>query len=220
MANLLISGRLRGVPHEVLLEEGGIWPTLSRIITEKNIDFVVLGTHGRTGAGRILLGSVAKEIFRLARCPVLTVGPRDSDQPPVGEGFRHILYATDFSPASETALPYALSLAQEHQARLTLLHVAQDIDGVSAKSISNSREFFIHRLGKLVPPGTELWCEPESAVGFGPPVEGILQIATARKSELIVLGIRGDGAVLRHLLSTKAYKIVCQAPCPVLTVRG
>jgi nucleotide-binding universal stress UspA family protein len=220
MANLLISARLRGVSHEVLLEEGGIWPALSRMIKEKNIDLVVLGTHGRTGAGRILLGSVAEEIFRLAQCPVLTVGPKASDQPPVEGDFRHILYPTDFSPACESALPYALSLAQEHQARLTLLHVAQDIDGVSAKSLSESREFLIHRLEKLVPPGAELWCEPESAVGFGPPVEGILQVATARKSDLIVLGIRGDGGLLGHLLSNKAYKIVCQAPCPVLTVRG
>jgi len=220
MASLLISGRLRGVSHEVLLEEGGIWPVLSRVIKEKDIDLVVLGSHGRTGARKFFLGSVAEEVFRLAQCPVLTVGPKASDQPPEQEEFRQILYPTDFSPASERALPYALSLAQEHQAHLTLLHVAPDIDRVSSKSLGKLREFFIHRLEKLVPPYTELWCEPEFAVGFGPPVDGVLEVAMARKYDLIVLGIRGDGALASHLPANKAYKIVCQAPCPVLTVRG
>ena len=220
MADLLVSGRLRGVSHDVLLEEGGIWPVLSRLITEKEIDLVVLGTHGRTGARKLFLGSVAEEIFRLARCPVLTVGPKASDQPLEEEEFRHIVYATDFGPTSERALPYALSLAKEHQARLTLMHVAEDIHDVPAEDIGKLRESFTGRLEKLVPPGTELWCEPEFVVGFGPAVERILEFATHRKPDLIVLSIRGDGPFLGHLPATKAYKIVCQAPCPVLTVRG
>lgn len=220
MASLLISGRLRGVPHEVLLEEGGIWPVLSRVIKEKDIDLVVLGTHGRTGARKLFLGSGAEEVFRSTHCPVLTVGPRASDQPSEQEEFRRILYPTDFSPASERALPYALSLAQEHQAHLVLLHVAQDIDEVSTKSIGKVREFFIHQLEKLVPPDTELWCEPEFALAFGPPVDRILEFVTARKSDLVVLGVQGDGPLASHLPTNKAYKIVCQAPCPVLTVRG
>ena len=219
MANLLISGRLRGVTHSVSVEDGAIWPVLSRLIPERGIDLVVLGTHGRTGAKKLFLGSVAEEVFRLAQCPVLTVGPKASDEPPEEEKLRHILYATDFGPASENALPYAVSLAEEHQARLTLMHVAEDFDEVSGKDIGKLREFFSAQLEKLVPPGSELWCDPEVVVAFGPPVERILEFATHQKPDLMVLGIQGNGALLGHLPTTKAYKIVCQAPCPVLTVR-
>ncbi len=71
----MISGKLRGVPHEVLMEEGNVWPTLDKMIIEHEIDLVVVGTHGRGKVQKILIGSVAEEIFRQAKSAVLTVGP-------------------------------------------------------------------------------------------------------------------------------------------------
>ena len=75
ITDILISGKLRGVPHEVLLEEGNVWPTLEKLIFDHEIDLVVVGTHGRGKVQKILIGSVAEEIFRQADCAVLTVGP-------------------------------------------------------------------------------------------------------------------------------------------------
>jgi nucleotide-binding universal stress UspA family protein len=219
MADLLVSGRFRGIAHQALVEEGELWSVLSGIIERNAIDLLVLGTHGRTGVQKVLLGSVAERVFRLAECPVLTVGPTVTDQAPEEEDFHSILFATNFTPTSERALAYALSLAQEHQARLTLLHAVQDLDNVSPRSIETLRQFFLRRLEKLVPPGTDLWCEPEFVVTFGSPVESILQEATDTNADLIVLGIRGTSP-LGHLPPAKAYRIVSEADCPVLTVRG
>ena len=75
VTDILISGKLRGVPHEVLMEEGNVWPTLDKMITQHEIDLVVVGTHGRGKVQKILIGSVAEEIFRQANTAVLTVGP-------------------------------------------------------------------------------------------------------------------------------------------------
>jgi nucleotide-binding universal stress UspA family protein len=112
-----------GIPTVVLLEEGSIQNCLAEAIKEHNTDLVVIGTRGRTGVEKLLLGSVAEEIFRTVPCPVLTVGPRAYDTTGVSGQFREILYATDFSEASLKAAAYAVSLAQEFQSRLVLLHV-------------------------------------------------------------------------------------------------
>jgi nucleotide-binding universal stress UspA family protein len=84
---------------------------------------LVLGTHGRSGVGKLLIGSVAEEVFRRAACPVLSIGPKVSQQPAGEIQFHNILFATDFSENSLAALPYAISLAEEDQAQLTLLYV-------------------------------------------------------------------------------------------------
>lgn len=220
MANLLISGRFRGVPHQILLEQGQFWPVLSGMIERNGIDLIVVGTRGRTGVQKLLLGSAAEEIFRLAQGPVMTVGPSVSGHAPAEAELRHILYATDFAPASERAAAYALSFAQEHRAHLTLLHVVPDVDQSTATNIARLREFFTKRLEKIVPQEAALWCEPELAVAFGHPADGVLEVAKARQADLIVLGVRGTAAFPGHLPPATAYKIVCQAICPVLTVRG
>src|SRR6201993_170726 len=75
ITDILISGKLRGVPHEVLMEEGNVWPTIEKLIVEHEIDLVVCGPHGRGKVQKILIGSVAEEIFRQADTAVLTVGP-------------------------------------------------------------------------------------------------------------------------------------------------
>jgi len=82
IADLLVSGRLRGVPHEVLLQDGNIWLTVERLVRQHEIDLVVTGTHGRGNMKKMLIGSVAEEIFRQADCPVLTVGPRVDGEAP------------------------------------------------------------------------------------------------------------------------------------------
>ncbi len=82
-----------------------MWPALESVINEKQIDLLVLGSRGRTGMGKILLGSVAEEIVRQAACPVLTVAPHSPSEPPLEGRFREILYATDFSEALVAAAP-------------------------------------------------------------------------------------------------------------------
>ena len=220
MTRLLVSGRLRGIPHQVLIEEGTLWSVLSREIKSHDIDLVVVGTHGRTGSRKLLLGSVAEEVFRLAPCPVLTVGPRVAAGKGPLDSPKKVLYATDFRAESERAAAFAVSLAQEHQAHLSLLHVVKDAVDTSSMNHSMLQEFFLRRLKDLVPSDAELWCDPEFLVEFGDPSETILQAAQQHDTELIVLGIRRSATFAGHLPPATAYKVVCQAQCPVLTVRG
>jgi len=220
MGELLISGRFRGIPHQVLLGEGELWQVLSGLLEKHEVDLIVVGTHGRTGVRKLLLGSVAEEIFRLAHCPVLTVGPHVPRDVPAAVELRHILYATDFTPTAERAAAYALSLAQEHQAKLTLLHVIQDGGDASPKNQALMQSFFTRRLRELMPAEASDWCDPELVLEAGAPAESILKVAANRQADLIVLGVRRTANFPGHLPPATAYKVVCQAQCPVLTVRG
>jgi nucleotide-binding universal stress UspA family protein len=209
-------------PHEVTVIEGELWPVLNEIMKKKQTDLVVMGTHGRTGVSRALLGSAAEEVFRRASCPVLTVGPKVSRNTERRLAMKQILYATDFSEESLAALPYAVSLAQEHQSHLTLLHVAgkyQTGDLVHAEQYNEST---LRRLQALVPPDAELWCEPQCRVEHGPEAEKIMEVATALGADLIVLGVhkpQGGLGATTHVLRSIAHEVVAHAECPVLTVR-
>jgi len=218
--------QLRGVPHDALFGVGDVWNVLSRLIGERDIDLLVVGTHGRTGARKLLLGSIAEKIFRLAACPVLSVGPNVSCKPNREIQFQKILFATDFSEESLTALPYAISLAEEDQAQLALLHVVEH-PAAGILHLEAVRASLLGRLHELVPPEAETWCQVECLVEFShqfaPPAERILEIARDRAADLIVLGVRPAhraASTLTHLAHTTAQHIVAHAACPVLTVRG
>jgi nucleotide-binding universal stress UspA family protein len=214
---------LASVPHDVSVSEGDLWPTITNMVRQQNIDLIVIGTKGRTGLGRALLGSVAEEIFRRAPCPVLTVGPHISKDTERRLEMKEILYATDFSPESLSALPYAVSLAQEHQARLTILHVIGEEKVGELVHAGNYVESTQRRLRELVPSEAKSWCEPNFMVEQGPAAEKILETAIALGADLIVLGVRGAAGHMgatTHLFRPTAHRVVTQAECPVLTVRG
>jgi nucleotide-binding universal stress UspA family protein len=115
-----------GLSPEILIEEGEIWAEMEKVIEKYKIDLIVIGTRGRSGIGKFFLGSIAEDIFRNSPSPVLTVGPHASGGSMQAGRLRQVLYATDFSPESSAAAGYAVSLAQEFQANLTLLHVVAD----------------------------------------------------------------------------------------------
>ena len=217
-----LEAQLKGRQHEVMTPVGDIADVLFRLIHDHQIDLLVLGTHGRTGFSKLLMGSVAEKIFRQASCPVLTVGPKvPREQPAVAE-FNRILFATDFSEESLATAPYAISLAQEHQARLTLLHVLEETQAGTV-DFEPDTEFALRQLRDLVPPGQELWFEPDYLVEFGKAEEQIIQTAANHKADLIVLGLRalkGSSSIATHFGHNHAQQIVANAVCPVLTVRG
>jgi nucleotide-binding universal stress UspA family protein len=216
MKALLTSQLLHAVPHEGLLKYGEIWGALAEVVEQQHIHLIVAGTRGRRGLKKLIMGSVAEEIFRLSTVPVLTVRPDAAQTSP--HQFRTLLYPTDFSAASIGALPYALSFGQEFQSRVIFLHVAPS-------SISEGRsrmtESFIEQFRQIIPPETSAWCDQKSLVEFGDPAEVILEVANEQKVDLIVMGVRGTGSLTRastHIGST-AYRVVSDARAPVMSVR-
>lgn len=216
-----LTAQLTGVPNQaIILRDAQLWPALEGVVKERDIDLIVLGTHGRTGAQKMLLGSVAEEIFRRSRVPVLTIGPWTRAGAHNAARFLRVLFATDFTPESLAAAPYAISLAQENQARLVLLHVIPDqAPKVGQPSVAD----IMHRLYTMVPKDAELWCRPEAIVEYGDVAQKILDAAKERGADLIVIGVRSAAGRLgaaTHLEGSVAHKIVAHAGCPVLTVRN
>ena len=214
---------LETVPHDVTVTEGDLWPSLNEIVNKQNTDLIVMGTHGRKGVSRALLGSAAEEVFRKASCPVLTVGPHVSHNTERRLAMKEILFATDFSPESLAALRYAVSLAQEHQANLTLLNVTGKPEVGELVHAGQYAESTMRRLQTLVPQGAELWCEPKCRVEQGAEAERIMEVAIAVGADLIVLGVRspqGGVGAATHLVQSIAHQVVANAQCPVLTVRA
>ncbi|HTC93207.1 MAG TPA: universal stress protein [Terriglobales bacterium] len=217
-------GKIR---HRLLLRSGDVWPALSDIINKENVDLVVTGTHGRTGAEKLAIGSVAEQILRQAHCPVLTVrSTKVARNHAIGApvtSVRKVLFATDFSPESLAAMPLALSLAQEYQARLSLLHVLDRTDHGYTPDRNRVLSYLLEELGKLIPPEAELWCHPEYLIEFGAPAKVILEASNRLEPDFIVMGVRSSQDHLfaaTHFPYSTAHKVIAGANCPVLTVLG
>lgn len=217
MTDLLIAGRLDKIENQVIVEQGEIWEVLSRLIEQHKISLLVTGTHGRSRLGKLLLGSVAEEIFRQAPCPVLMVGPNVSEDIPEPGGPRKILFCTGFSEHSRRAGGFALSFAEHQDAEFILLHVhTQEVSGPEREKVKKQA---IERLKELIPAGVKLSKPPQFRVEFGAAAERIEVVADEVKPNLIVLGVRQPVGFARRLKWATAYEVVSCAPCPVLTVR-
>jgi nucleotide-binding universal stress UspA family protein len=228
--------RIDELNHHLLLEQGPVWDVLAAVIQREKVDLLVLGTRGRGGLKKLALGSVAEEVLRLAPCPVLTIGPHVS---PAGSGaveFKRILFATDFGPASTKAFPYALSLAEDYQAKLVLVHMVSpmpspDLSPTTYAPSAYAAEEFTKwqrtmrdesesKLRALLPPNTKLETEPEYIAGMDFLPEGILEVARANRTGLIVMGANRTPSprVAAHMPWALTHEVICQANCPVLTV--
>lgn len=194
-------------------------------------DLVILGTHGRSGFERLLLGSVTERVLRKAPCPVLSVPRQADDGAPVGPLFKRILCPVDFSDCSMRALDYALSMAQEADACLTVLHVL-DLEGAISElwrdrltppALSKELETLENekrdRLARAVPAGVSSFCEVETIMARGTPYREVLRVASEKQSELIVMGVHGRRAADLLFFGSTTNHVVRQAPCPVLTIR-
>jgi nucleotide-binding universal stress UspA family protein len=216
-------------PH-VLHADGVVWRAVDLAIRKHEIDLVVVGTRGRTGIGKALLGSVAEEILRHARCPALTVGPQACHEAGRRGRIASILFATDFGAASLAAAPIAVSLAEEYQAKLTLLHVMEKRVAGQMDMPCDASEKCEERLRALVAEEVKMWCEPHYVVDCGvgdrsgAAWERILGQAQARDVDLIVMGVHEPEGLLpgaeTHLEIATVHGVVAHARVPVLTVRG
>jgi nucleotide-binding universal stress UspA family protein len=220
-------------PIELDIGEGDAAKEIVAKAAAAQTSLIVLGTHGRSGFERLMLGSVTEKVLRKAGCPVLTVPPRVTDAAPMPSvTFKRILCAIDFGECSMRALEYAMSLAQEASARLTVLHVVEPLPNVPIEdegalaSIKTVREYIAaakeegrELLKRAVPDQVRAYCEVETVQTIGTPYREILRLGAEQAADVIVLGVHGRGAVDMMLFGSTAQHVVRQAGCPVLTLR-
>ncbi len=217
IAKLEKTADLKSLPHESIIRSGDSWDVISEVLLDKHIDLIVMGTHGHGGIKKLILGSTAEKIIRHATCPVLTVGPHVSLKS--SKRFGHIFYASDFSSGSRRSLPYAVSMAEEDRAHLTMLHVIER-DPISPSEVREWKQESREKLREMVSSDLNLPYKPEIEVEFGIPEREIVRQAQARNADLIVMGSHTGGIVSRHLPWTTLHYVLQHAHCPVLSVRG
>jgi nucleotide-binding universal stress UspA family protein len=192
-------------------------------------DLIVMGTHGRRGFKRLILGSVTEAILREAPCPVLTVPPHAPASLSDPVTFKRILCAIDFSPSALQALGFALDLARQADGRVTLFHAVEWLaDGepraAAHFNVPEYRRYLIadgqERLRSLVAEESRAWVDIDDAVVFGRAYREILRAAETNSADLIVMGAQGRGGIGLALFGSTTQQVVRGATCPVLTVRG
>lgn len=222
--------QLAGLEHEVILERGPIQEVVSNLIRQKNIDLLVLGTRGRSGLNKFLLGSLAEGLFRVSSCPVLTVG---GQAPKVDESvpkIQTILFPTDFGSQSLAALPYALSIVKADTRQLTLLHVVTPNHASSHPwkgviTISEKRQLealeVTRQMEALIPDYVKSTRNVQYLVSFGAEAKSLVEAVDKCRPDLVVMGIKKYEAprAAAHVHWSTAHHLVCRARCPVLTIR-
>jgi len=203
-------------PVKTLLDQGDLNEVIPAIIRDHDIDMVVLGTHGRRGVSKLVLGSDAEKIYRSASCPVLTIGPNVHPTEPWS--LVRILCPVDVAEDPELVLHYALSLAEENRAQCIVL---QAIPLVPWQHRPDVEERSRRALESLMPAEAENWRTPEFLIRWEYPVEAIVRTSCERETDLIVMTVHKSrvSALATHLPWPVASEVVSRAPCPVLTVR-
>jgi nucleotide-binding universal stress UspA family protein len=207
------------VEHEVVLERGAVADAILQFAQGKNIDLITMGTHGRRGLDRLVLGSVTERILRTARPPVLTVhilpqGTAAREEP---VQFHKILYCTDFSDNSPRALEYALLLAYKYKARISLLHVIERSD--TGKDLEAERCRVLQQLRAVIPQNLQNSATVEPAVRAGKTYQEILGHAAETETDLIVMGVRGRNALDLALFGSTTQRVIQLGQWPILVVR-
>lgn len=212
---------LNGIHPEMVVREGFPTDAILEFADLNNINLIVMGTHGRRGIDRLAMGSVTERILRKAHCPVLVVRkpahdfvkPGDKNEP---VQLKKILFCTDFSEHSDRALQYALSLAMEYNAELTMLHVLESVP--SSLIIQSETNRIRHELERPIPEDAKNWCKIKSEVRIGKSYEEINKLATETQADMVVMGVRGRNAVDLALFGSTTHRVIQLGPCPVLAV--
>jgi nucleotide-binding universal stress UspA family protein len=202
---------------EYRLTDGHAAKEILRVADDVQAGLIVMGTHGRSGVGRLLLGSVAEEVLRAAACPVLA-----AKKSSVAPRIQTILYPTDLSESSQPALGVAFSLARDYRARLIVLHVAalgQAIPYSEFERMLRESSIYRHVLEDELRHCQKPECSAEFQVEEGETADQIIRVARETGSDVIVMGSHGRTGLSRLLMGSVAEKTLRAAPCSVLLVK-
>jgi nucleotide-binding universal stress UspA family protein len=224
LRQVLVSRRVSDVKVEIIMREGNVVQEILAQAADCRPDLIVIGSHGRGGVQRLVLGSVAEKVLRQATCPVLTVRrgvsrPRRERLP-----FKTILCPTDLSAAGNNAVAYAKRLARVEAARLIVMSAIEWPSGVAMTSgpavdLQDRLEADTRRaLARLLPRQAAGRPAAEAIVVHGQASAAIVKIARDRSADLIVIGVSGRGALDVDVLGSTTHHVIRHGEWPVLTV--
>lgn len=220
LRDFMLLHRFERKHFEPVVLSGEVFQAIDSFAEAHEIDLIVLGSRGDLGLNRLFLGSTAEEIFRTARCPVLTVGSQAA-VPEKNCLFQNLLFATDLSAHSRAALPVIeYLLTQNSSARVTLLHVLPHVPHVLEQHMRIPA--IEAEVSQLLAPDLRNQIAGV-VVKPGEPDEAITSTAALIEADLLVLGVRYGGSFLRaatHSFSSITNAVISKAPCPVLTIRS
>ncbi len=203
---------------------------VNKLAEEKSADLLITATHGRSGLKRLILGSVTGRLIRTIPCPVLIIPGLQQDLPEVKTKtfkFHRILVGCDFSAVSSLALQYGLSIAQEFQSELHVVHVIEppvyrnfndSNTEVDIEFKPNLKDYLEEKLRMMIPEAAHNWCTPKTALLDGKSDEKVTGYAVDNQIDLIVLGVRGQGLVEKLFVGSTTERVIGRATCPVLSV--
>ncbi len=205
---------------ELMVDVGIAADSILSFAQAQRTDFIVMGTHGRRGYDRLMLGSATDRVMRRAPCPVLAVNrpPRDSMAAGKGQSYVHhlsrILFCADFSEQSERALKSAISATEEYDAEFTLLHVLEEVPtpAKTEGAIATATE----QLDNLIPQEGRNALKIKTAVRIGKPYQQIIDFALEMQIDMVTMGVRGRGALDLAVFGSTTYRVIQLGPCPVL----
>jgi nucleotide-binding universal stress UspA family protein len=180
---------------------------------------VVLGTHGGGRFERGIIGSVAEGVLRCTRWPCLTVGPKVRPATSKTVPVERVLFATDFSEGAAQAALYAVNLAEAFGATIEVLNVVKEGSVGHTDRLSELETRFYATLDRLVPEQAKEFCDPRTFVEVGRAQEQIIQQITERSIDLLILGIRKSSHLSLEMRTSRAFQIIVDAECPVLTIQ-
>jgi nucleotide-binding universal stress UspA family protein len=202
-------------------QDGSVTDLILSLAEAQAVNLIVMGTHGLRGVDRLMLGSVTERVLRQARCPVLAVRkPAHHVVRPAGDPepvhLGKLLLCTDFSDHAHHAAKYAFSMAKEYGAELTLLHVLEDLS--RSTSLEGATEKVAKQLEELITPKTREGHNVKATVRIGKPYQQIIQLALEAQIDLVIMGVRGRGALDKALFGSTTYRVIQLGSCPVLAV--
>lgn len=224
----LDANELKMLDWEVIVaEDDNVALTITGEAVKRQADLIVMRSRRRPHAA-VLLGSTAEAVSRNAPCPVLVTHPNEREWVGLSTGeidLQRVLVAYDFSADSDLALNYALSLAQEYQAEVHLVHVIGSVREDQPEvawtdtGVDSPYKDVAARLQQVVPKEVFLWCKVINAVRSGRPADEIIAYAKEKEIDIVCMGASGAGFRLGALLGSTVDRVLRRAPCPVFVAR-
>lgn len=218
VSNLRRQGRARDVDINTLVEVEGLAALLPRVVRDLHIDMTVVGTHGRTGWRKVVLGSVAEIVIDEVSCPVLSVGPSAEQTRIQRFGPENILLVSEACARSQLPESYAFSLARKYGSRLIAVDVLENRCGRVLAQVSELKWSETELSHTIL--DSALTCGSQLSPEVGSQSDLVLEVARRMAADLIVLEVPASHKFADRFISTDSYRVVCGARCPVLTVHA